>query len=342
MAKYAGLDVSVKHSSVCVMEADGSIVRERKVASECPAIAEVLRAYRGELALVALEAGPLSQHLFDGLAEAGYPMVCCETRKAKKFLDTWDDKTDRNDARGLAHMVRADLHREVHVKTRASLEIRAMLGTRKTLQTQLVALQNHLRGTLKTFGLKVGKVSDGAFAARVRALIADEPGLQAAIEPVLEARERLRAEFKELDRRLRRMAERDDTCRLLMTAQGVGALTALTFKAGVDQPQRFAKSKSVGAHFGLTPEHHQSGEVEIVGHIDKRGDCAVRTQLYEAANAILNNTTKWSWLKAWAMGIAKRRGRERAKVALARRLAEVLHRMWCDGTPFQWQRGAAA
>jgi transposase len=341
MTKYAALDVSVKDSAVCIIDANGSIVRETKVASEVPVVTEALRAHRDELALVALEAGPLSQHLFDGLAEAGYPMVCCETRKAKKFLEAWDEKTDRSDAHGLAQMVRTGLHREVHVKTRASQEIRTLLNTRKTLQSQMLDLQNNIRGVLKNYGLKVGKVSEDGFTARVRELIGGEPALQEAIEPLLEARKTLRDQFKEVDRKLHRMAYQDEICRLFMTAQSIGALTALTFKAGVDQPQRFAKSKSVGAHFGLTPERHQSGEIDIVGNIDKRGDRSVRTGLYEAANVILNNTKKWSWLKSWAMQIAKRRGMERAKVALARRLAEVLHRMWCDGTTFQWQRAAA-
>lgn len=341
MTKYAALDVSVKDSALCIIDADGSIVRETKITSECPPIAEALRPYRDELALVALEAGPLSQHLFDGLAEAGYPMVCCETRKAKKFLEAWDEKTDRSDAHGLAQMVRTRLHREVHVKTRASQEIRTLLNTRKTLQSQMLDLQNNIRGSLKNYGIKVGDVSEAAFAARVRELVADEPALQEALEPLLEVRETLRAKYKDTDRKLRRMASSDEICRLFMTVQGVGALTALTFKAGVDQPQRFAKSKSVGAHFGMTPERHQSGETDIVGHIDKRGDRLVRTGLYEAANVIMHNTKRWSWLKAWAMQVAQRRGMERAKVALARRLAEVLHRMWCDGTPFQWQRGAA-
>lgn len=341
MTKYAAVDVSVKDSAVCIIDANGSIVRETKVASEVPVIAEALRPYRSELALVALEAGPLSQHLFDGLAEAGHPMVCCETRKAKKFLEAWDEKTDRSDAHGLAQMVRTGLHREVHVKTRSSQEIRTLLNTRKTLQSQMLDLQNNIRGVLKNYGLKVGQVSEAGFAARVRKLIADEPALQEAIEPLLEMCETLRAKFKDADRKLHRMASNDEICRLFMTAQGVGALTALTFKAGVDQPQRFAKSKSVGAYFGLTPDRYQSGEIDVVGNIDKRGDRSVRTGLYEAANVILHNTQKWSWLKAWAIQIARRRGLERAKVALARRLAEVLHRMWCDGTTFQWQRAAA-
>jgi transposase len=180
MTKYAALEVSVKDSAVCVVDGDGSIVRETKVASEVSVVAEALRPHRGELAL---EAGPLSQHLFDGLAEAGYPMVCCETRKAKKFLEAWDEKTDRSDAHGLAQMVRTGLHREVHVKTRSSQEIRTLLNTRKTLQSQMLDLQNNIRGVLKNYGLKVGQVSEAGFAARVRELIADEPVFHSRAQP---------------------------------------------------------------------------------------------------------------------------------------------------------------
>ena len=193
----------------------------------------------------------------------------------------------------------------------------------------------------KNFGLRVGGVSADANPAKVRQLIVTEPALHQAIEPLHAGLAELRTQFKGLDQQVRHLAKKDEICRLFMTVQGVGELTALSFKAGVDQPQRFAKSKSVGAHFGLTPSRYESGEVAYDGRISKSGDGSVREHLYEAANATLNNTKKWSWLKAWAMQIANRRGREKAKVALARRLAEVLHRMWCDGTAFQWQRAAA-
>jgi len=341
MTKYAAFDVSVNDSALCILDADGNVVEERKVASEADAVAEALRQHRAEIGLVGLEAGPMSQHLFDGLAKAGYPVVCCETRHTKAFLKARRNKTDRNDAKGIAQMMRTGLYQEVHVKTRASQEIRTQLGARKTLQRQMLDLQNSIRGLLKNFGLKVGSVSGDAFAAKVRQLIVTEPALQQAIEPLLEALAELRKQFKEQDRQVRRLAKKDEICRLFMTVQGVGELTALSFKAGVDQPQRFAKSKSVGAHFGLTPSRYESGEIAYDGRISKSGDGSVREHLYEAANAMLNNTKKWSWLKSWAMEIAKRRGMEKAKVALARRLAEVLHRMWCDGTTFQWQRAAA-
>jgi transposase len=341
MAYYAALDVSLNDSALCVLDADGNIVRERKVISEPEAVVAALWEERAELALIGLEAGPLSQWLFDGLAEAGYPVVCCETRHTKAFLKARRTKTDRNDARGIAQMIRTGLYQDVHVKTRASQRVRTLLSARKTLQAKAIDIESSIRGLLRNFGLKVGQVSVSAFAARVRWLIADDAELQEIIEPLLESRARLRRQFDILDRKARRVARADTVCQQFMTVPGVGPLTALTYKAGVDQPQRFDKARTVGVHFGLTPSRYESGEIAYDGRISRCGDVGVRTQLYEAAQAMLTRTRGWSWLKAWAMDLAKRRGRKKAIVALARRLAVILHRMWRDGTTFQYQRAAA-
>jgi transposase len=179
-------------------------------------------------------------------------------------------------------------------------------------------------------------MSRGRFSARVRELVADHPRLRAATEPMLKARGALMAEFDRLHRMVLEAVRGDLLCCRLMTVPGVGPITALAFKTGVDVPERFAKSKTVGAHFGLTPRRFNSGEIDYNGRISKCGDAMVRTLLYEATNAMLTRCTRYSALRAWAMRIAKTRGLKRAKVALARKLAVIMHRMWLDGSEFRW------
>jgi transposase len=199
-----------------------------------------------------------------------------------------------------------------------------------------------IRGILRGFGLKVGEVSKGRFAARVEGLVAGHEMLEAVIGAMLRAREGLRAEFARLHRRMLAIVRDDTVCHRLMTAPGVGALVAVTFKTAVDDPGRFRTAKAVGAHFGLTPKRYQSGETDVPGGISKVGDAMVRTALYEAANAMLTRSSGVSALKCWALEVARRRGAKRAKVALARKLAGVLHRRWANGTDFRRGEGAAA
>jgi transposase len=342
MKYFAGLDVSLEETSLCVVDGEGAIVAERKVASEPRAIAESLRALGLGFERVGLEAGPLSPWLHSGLRAEGLPAICIETRRMKAALRAMRNKTDRNDARGIAQVMRTGWFRFVHVKSPESQELRLLLTHRKTLQRKTLDLENEIRGTLKAFGLKVGKVSRGRFAARGRELVADRPRLRAATEPMLKARAALLAEFDRLHRMVLAVVRGDLLCRRLMTVPGVGPITALAFKTGVDVPERFAKSKTVGAHFGLTSRKFNSGEIDYNGRISKCGDAMVRTLLYEAANAMLTRCARYSALKAWAMRIAKTRGLKRAKVALARKLAVVMHRMWLDGSDFRWGNTAAA
>jgi transposase len=250
------------------------------------------------------------------------------------------NKTDRNDARGMAQMMRVGLYRPVHVKTLRSQKLRMLLTHRKLVQSKAIALDNDLRGTLRNFGLKVGVVGTVKFEARVRELVENLPDLAELVEPLLVVRRVLREQLGILHRRLLAVVRDDDVCRRLMTIPGVGPVVALTYRATVDVPVRFRKSKSVGAVFGLTCAKYQSGEIDRTGAISRCGDEMVRTTLYEAAQILLVRSTKWSWLKAWAMQIARRRGMKRAIVALARRLAVIMHRIWVDGTEFRWTREA--
>jgi transposase len=317
-------------------------VREAKVASEPDALVRYLRESGLILTRIGLEAGPLSQWLHAGLTEAGFEAVLLETRHVKAALRARTMKTDRNDARGMAQMIRMGWFRPVHAKTIPAREIRALLVARKQLQARLNDLELCLRGILRGFGLKLGDVSTGRFEARVRELVAGQTTLESLAEPMLRARAALRAEYAAVHREVLRIVRVDADCRRLMTVPGVGAIVAMTFKAAVDDPGRFKRSRDVGAHFGLTPKRYQSGEIDRSGHISKTGDAQVRTALFEAAHVMLLRVQRFSALKAWALRVARARGLKRAKVALARKLAVVLHRLWVDGTEFRWGREAAA
>jgi transposase len=339
---FAGIDVSLKDSSVCVVDAAGKIVREAKVASEPEALIAWFRGLGIEVTLIGLEAGPLSQWLHAGLGEAGFEAVLLETRHVKAALSAMVVKTDRKDARGIAQLLRMGWFRPVHRKSPDAQEVRALLVGRKLLQAKLRDVEQSIRGILRGFGLKVGEVSKGKFAARIRELAAGHEMLEAVTGAMLAAREGLLAEFMRLHRRMLAVVRADAVCRRLMSAPGVGALVSITFRTAVDDPARFRSAKAVGAHFGLTPKRYQSGETDVTGGISKVGDAMVRTALYEAANVMLSRTTRFSALKRWAVDVARRRGLKRAKVALARKLAGVLHRMWADGTEFRWGKEMAA
>jgi transposase len=343
MEYFAGIDVSLEQSSVCVVDGAGKIVREAKVASEPEALVGFLRTLGFAVGRVGLEAGPLSQWLYAGLQEAGFEVVLLETRHVKAALSAMIVKTDRKDARGIAQLLRMGWFRPVHAKTAAAQEVRALLVARKLLQGKLLDVELSIRGILRGFGLKMGEVTRTRFAARVRELASGHDMLVAISEAMLRAREGLRQEFNRLHAQLLRLTRRDAVSRRLMTVPGVGAVVAITFRSAVDDPARFAKSKAVGAHFGLTPKKYQSGETDVTGGISRAGDAMVRAALYEAAHVMLSRTTRFSSLKRWALAVAKRRGLRRAKVALARKLATVLHRLWRDGSEFRWsQAGAAA
>ena len=274
--------------------------------------------------------------------EAGLPVICVETRHMRAVLQAQINKTDRNDARGMAQMMRAGLYRPVHVKTLRSQKLRMLLTHRKLLQSKSIAIENDLRGTLRNFGLKVGIVGKLKFEARIKELVESHPDLAALVDPLLIVRRVLRQQLAVLHRRLLAIVRDDEVCRRLMTVPGVGPVVALTFRATVDVPARFHNSKAVGAVLGLTPCKHQSGESERTGAISKCGDEMMRVMLYEAAQILLVRSTRWSWLKAWAMQVARRRGMKKAIVALARRLAVIMHRIWVDGTEFSWSRQEAA
>jgi transposase len=342
MEHFAGLDVSVNETNICIVDDSGRIVREAKVASEPDALVEVLKTGAYHFKRIGLEAGPLSQWLYSALGEATLPVICVETRHMRAVLKAQINKTDRNDARGIAQMMRAGLYRPVHVKTLRSQKLRTLLTHRKLLQSKAIAIENDLRSTLRNFGLKVGVVGAAKFEARINELVENLPDLAVLVEPLLVVRRVLREQIAVLHRRVLAIVRDDEVCRRLMTVPSIGPVVALTYRATVDVPARFRNSRAVGAVLGLTPCKYQSGESDHTGAISKCGDEMMRVMLYEAAQVMLMRSTRWSWLKVWAMQIARRRGRKKAIVALARRLAVIMHRIWVDGTEFRWTRQEAA
>ncbi len=336
MEHYAGIDVSLELSSVCIVDTQGKIVKEAKVASEPEALVDFFGSLHFAVKRIGLEAGPLSQWLHAGLKRAGFETVLLETRHVKAALSAMTVKTDRKDARGLAQLIRMGWFRPVHAKSMGSQEVRALLVARKQLLGRLIDVELSIRGILRGFGLKVGAVTRKGFEARIRELATGQATLERIAGAMLSARATLRAEYEKLHKAVLAIVREDAVCRRLMTVPGVGPLVAVTYKSAMDDPSRITKSKAAGALFGLTPKKYQSGEKDVTGGITRTGDEMVRTALYEAANVLLSRITRFSKLKRWGMDVAKRRGSKRAKVALARKIAVILHRMWVDGTTYRW------
>ena len=340
MDHYAGIDVSLEASHVCVVDGQGKILKEAKALSEPEALIAWFASFGTPMARIGLEAGPLSQWLYAGMKAAGLAVELIETRRVRDAFKSMPVKTDRKDARGIAQLMRLGWFRSVHCKSLPAQEVRALLTARKLLQLKRIDVEMCIRGVLRGFGLKVGATTPKTFEPRVRELVSEHDTLRFIGDGLLKARAALEIEFKILEKRIIGFARHDDRTRLLMTTPGVGALVSLTFVAAIDEAKRFKSSRAVGAHFGLTQKKYQSGETDVTGRISKCGDREVRNALYEAAHVILSKVVKASVLKNWAMGVAKRSGLKKAKVALARKLAVVLHRMLADGTAFVAARAA--
>jgi transposase len=341
MDYYAGIDVSLEQSSVCVVDGGGKIIREAKVASEPEALIDWFSSLGFGLARIGLEAGPLSQWLFAAMKEAGLAVELLETRHVRNAFKTMPVKTDRKDARGIAELMRLGWFRPVHCKSMPAQETRVVLTARSLVQAKLRDIEMSLRGILRGFGLKVGETTPLRFSARINELVSGHPTLEAIGAALLAVHEVLLRELKGLERRVRTMGRNDARARLLMSAPGVGVVISLTYVSAIDDPARFKSSKNVGAHYGMTPKKYQSGETDFTGRISKVGDKSVRTALYQAAHIILTRPVKGSTLKSWAMKLAKRVGMQKAKVALARKLAVIMHRMLVEGKPFNFAATAA-
>jgi transposase len=341
MDYYAGIDVSLECSSVCIVDASGKIIREAKVASEPQPLIDWFRALGFGLVRIGLEAGPLSQWLHAAMKRESLTVELLETRHVRDAFKAMTVKSDRNDARNIAQLMRLGWFRPVHCKSLAAQEVRAMLSARKLVQSKLLDVENSLRGILRGFGLKVGKTTKTNFASRVEELVKAHPNLKAIAKALLKVRAVLLAEFNGFEKRVRKLSALDAKARLLMSTPAVGPIVSLTFASAIDDPSRFTSSKKAGPLFGLTPKKYQSGETDYSGRISKMGDASVREVLYEAAHIMLTKPLKGcSQLKSWAMRIARRAGMYKAKVALARKLAVIMLRMLKDNMPFNPARAA--
>jgi transposase len=334
MAHYVGLDVSMEETSVCVLDESGLTVWEGKVVSDPGAITSALHRHAADAQKVGLETGPTSTWLWHELRAAGVPAVCLDARHAQAALSMRLNKTDRNDAAGLAQLVRMGWYREVQVKQLAAHGDAALLVSRALLVRQRCEIENQIRGLLKNFGLRCRVTKGRAFDQNVRALAARNAVLQGVIVPMLAVWSAMCMQIAVLTRSVQQRTRDDAVCRRLMTMPGVGPMTALAFCAAVDDPARFKHSASVGAYLGLTPRRYSSGEIDRMGRISRCGDPLARSYLFEAANIMLVRSRASNPLKSWGTRLAKRAGFKKARVALARKMAVVLHRMWLDGTDF--------
>jgi len=338
MEYYVGLDVSLKQTSICVVNETGSVVREGVVDSDPEAIAAFVRLHAPGALRIGLETGPTSTWLWTELKRLDLPVICIDARHAKAVLKMQINKSDRNDAAGIARIMQTGWFKEVRVKDLDSHAVKALLVSRALLVKIKRDLENQVRGLLKNLGLVIGRATGNIFAVRAEKLIVDRPELIAAVVPLLNARQAIEQQIGDLDRKVHELARHDTQVRRFMSVPGVGPITALCFKATIDDPTRFKRSRSVGAYVGLTTRRHASGEIDWSGRISKCGDAMLRMYLFEAAGVLLTRVPKWSALKAWGARLVKRNGLRKAKVAVARKLAVILHRMWIDGTEFNWSK----
>ena len=333
---YVGLDVSLETTAVCVINDKGTVVWRGKCASTPEAIATAVQTYAPAAVRVGLETGQLSNWLTLNLRRRGVPIVCLDARYAKATLSLQINKTDANDAFGLAQIVRTGWFREVAVKSMDAHTLKILLVARAQLVSQRQMVANTVRGLLKTFGLVIARGAQRLFPIRVREQLVGNDVLAAIVEPMLVVWHALREQIDTLHRQILVRARADAAARLLMTIPGVGVVVALTYTAVIDDPARFRRSSSVGAYVGLTPRRYQSGEVDHGGHISKCGDGLLRAYLFEAATVLLERSSRASTLKTWGLALAKRIGMRRAKVAVARKLAVIMHRLWSDRSQYRW------
>jgi len=342
MKYFAGLDVSLEETTICVVDETGRIVRELRAASEPQALITALSGSGLALERIGLEACSLTAWLHDEMRAAGLPAICIETRQANAAMKTMPNKTDRNDARALAQIMRTGWYRQVHVKSRQCRLWRSLLVARRTVLNEMRSIENVVRAVLREAGIKLGTPGRKTFAERVRELAGGEALVMQLVEPLLAILTTMLVQLQRLTKQVLDIVRQEEVCRRLMNVPGVGPITALAFRATIDRPDRFRRSRDVGAHLGLTPARYQSGETDIQGRVSRCGDELVRTALYEAAHSLLVRSRKWSSLRAWGMSIAKRRGMARARVAVARKLAVILHRMWSDNAEFRFGKEPGA
>jgi len=328
-------------TAICAVDAEGGKLWQGQCASTPEEVAQAVRKHGGNDAQVGIETGPMTPWLVHELRGRGLDIVCLDARHARAALKMQLNKTDQNDAEGLAQIMRTGWYRAVYVKSFDAHRARALLGARAQLVGMRTRLSNNIRGVLKIFGLLPGAMRGLSFDRRVEVLLVDRPDVAPIVRPILVAWRQLGEQIAVFDKAVRTLVKASPACRLLMSVPGIGVLSALAFVSTIEDPERFSRSRSVGAHLGLTPRRYQSGEIDRSGRISRCGDALARTLLYEAAVVILARVKRASGLKDWAQAIARRSGAGKARVALARKLSVILHSIWRSGEPFRWSEHPA-
>jgi len=337
MKHYAGLDVSMKKTSICIVNEQGKIVHESEVKTDPHALADAIEKTNLKIELIGFESGSLGHYLIQGFKERALPAVCIDARKMSAILSVRVNKTDKNDARGIADALRTGMFSRVHEKPQESIDRGAVLTMRRCLVKQRTDIKNHVRGVLKTYGIRLGSVGPTKFSETVNRRIQDLDSLvRETMERTLELFDMQTKHIAEIDLKLLQIANQDKEARLLMTAQGVGPITALTFKAEIFDPTRFPNSRTVGAYLGMTPTQYSSGETNKQGRISKCGSNELRSLLTEAGNVILTRSQKWSKLKAWGLKLMRKKGHKKACLAVGRKLGVIMHRMLLTQKEFIW------
>lgn len=346
MKYYAGLDVSLKEISVCVVDADGVIAARGNVECDPDAVANFFENKRLRPDRIVHESGQLSIWLQRGLARLGLPATCIDARVAHKALSAKLNKSDTADAEGLAHLARTGWFTPVHVRSEDADRLRTLIGARERLIRLRKDLEGHIRGVLKTFGIRMTGIGQGrqrqAFRDQLAAAGQDDWVLAAIADGFITAHKTLCRAAEDLGDDLQAVARESDLARRLMTIPGVGPIVSLSFVALVDDADRFRKASDVGAFLGLTPRRYQSGETDWSGRVSKRGDATMRGLLFEAASCLIRQVKRFSPLKSWAVRLAGRRGFKKAAVATARKIAVLMLTLWKNGTEFQWTKEATA
>lgn len=341
MDQYIGLDVSLKDTAISIRQ-DGKRIWRGKCPSDPKLLAETIRKRAPNVRRVVFETGSLSTWFYHALTAEGVPAICIEARHAQKVLNETLNKTDTNDADGLAQLAEAGFYKAVRVKAFDSMLTRTLVGARNQLLSMSTQLSNQIRGLMKTFGLVVPKGAGHVFVGHVKRLLDDNADLARIILPLLDAWRDIRKRAAELGRQLVRTARQNQSVKLLMTIPGIGTVTAVSYVAAIEEPDNFRTSRSVGAWLGLTTRRYQSGKVDYDGHISRRGDNHLRGLLYEAATTLLTRTTARTEcnLKAWGLKLRQRLGFKRAAVAVARKLSVTMHTMLKTGEEFNTSAGA--
>lgn len=338
MSYYTGLDISMKETAICIVDDTGKIVKEGTVSTDPIAISEYLNRSGFVITKVALESGCLSHWLIEELRRLQVPAICVDARHIAAVLATTINKTDKNDARGIANAVRCNMYREVYAKSKNSIELNTLLASRRILVEQKTTLTNSIRGLLKAYGIRIAQsATTNMFFEYVKTKVAELPALaKFGLEEILKTAEVLHNQVKVFDKAIKKLAKDDEEVKRLQTVPGIGPITAMNFRSEIDDPKRFQKSKSVGAYLGMTPTQYSSGETQKQGRISKCGSKELRHLLMEAGFVIITRSTKWSKLKAWGMMLMKKHGLKKAALAVGRKLAVIMHRMLITGEEYKY------